>query len=318
MSGRQRGAALLTAMLIVTLVASLAAAMVWRQYRAVQIEAAERARAQSAWILLGALDWARLILREDLNADTRNNALIDHLGEVWAVPLEEARLSTFLAADKDNSADTGPEAFLSGSIQDAQARYNLRNLLAEPARLTQELRILARLCDSTGVPADTAPRLASQLRAALSTTPETATAPLPPQRLEQLQWLGLSPAVIERLRPLVVLLPEPTPVNLNTAPQEVIAALFEGMDLGTASRLVERRRVEPLRNAADVEALLPKGVTFDGQRAAFASAFFIVEGRLRLEERGLQERSLVKRVRNEVQVLSRQRSPLLPDPTRSP
>ena len=43
---RQRGAALLTAMVIVTLVATLAASMIWQQWRAVQIEAAERSRAQ--------------------------------------------------------------------------------------------------------------------------------------------------------------------------------------------------------------------------------------------------------------------------------
>ena len=69
--------------------------MIWQQWRAVQVEAAERARTQSAWILSGALDWARLILREDAR-----NGGTDHLGEPWAVPLAEARLSTFLAADK--------------------------------------------------------------------------------------------------------------------------------------------------------------------------------------------------------------------------
>ena len=41
----QRGAALLTAMIIVTLVSTLAAGMVWQQWRAVQVEVAERARA---------------------------------------------------------------------------------------------------------------------------------------------------------------------------------------------------------------------------------------------------------------------------------
>ena len=120
---RQRGAALLTAMIIVTLVATLAAAMVWQQWRAVQVESAERARAQSAWILSGALDFARLILKEDLRSG-RPTALT----EPWATPLAEARLSTFLAVDKAN-ADDGPEAFLSGSIADAQARYNLTNLV---------------------------------------------------------------------------------------------------------------------------------------------------------------------------------------------
>ena len=37
-SGSQRGAALLTAMIIVTLVATLATSMIWQQWRAVQVE----------------------------------------------------------------------------------------------------------------------------------------------------------------------------------------------------------------------------------------------------------------------------------------
>ena len=58
-----RGAALLLAMLTVTLVATFAAAAMWQQWRAVEVETAERGRVQSAWILVGALDWSRLILR---------------------------------------------------------------------------------------------------------------------------------------------------------------------------------------------------------------------------------------------------------------
>jgi general secretion pathway protein K len=42
----QRGAALLLAMIIVALVATVTAGMVWQQNRAVQVEAAERARAR--------------------------------------------------------------------------------------------------------------------------------------------------------------------------------------------------------------------------------------------------------------------------------
>ena len=88
----QRGAAILTAMLLVTLVASLSAAALWWQWRGIEVETAERARVQSAWILQGALDWARLILREDARTGGT-----DHLAEPWAIPLQEARLSTFLA-----------------------------------------------------------------------------------------------------------------------------------------------------------------------------------------------------------------------------
>lgn len=304
---RQRGAALLTAMLIVALVASLASAMVWRQYRAVQIEAAERARAQAAWVLQGALDWARLILREDALAN--RSEPIDHLGEVWAVPLAESRLSTFLAAERDSSSssDGGPEAFLSGTLSDAQAQYNLRNLLAGAELPPLELRTLQRLCQSAGVPTDIAVQLASGLRAAFAPKPDAANAPLRPQSLEQLVWLGLSAETVERLRPFVTLLPQPTAVNLNTAPREVIAALFDDMDLASAERLVQQRQNKPLGSLAAAQALLPPKTELNDARVAVNSSYFFVNGRLRLDERVLEERSLVWRRELDMQVLQRQR-----------
>lgn len=301
-SNSQRGAALLTAMLIVSLVASLAAAMVWRQYRAVQIEAAERARAQSGWILLGALDWARLILREDARAN--RSEPVDSLSEAWATPLAEARLSTFLAADKSNT-DDGPEAFLSGSIADAQARYNLRNLLAGTEMPALELRTLQRLCESAGLPTNTATQLATALRAAWAAPSETTA--LRPQNIDQLAWLGLSRETIERLRPFVTLLPQPTAVNLNTAPREVIAALADGLDLASAERIVQQRQSQPLKSLAVALSLMPAGVTLGEQRAAVNSAFFLVSGRLRLDQRVVEERWLVQRRELEVLVQQRQR-----------
>ncbi|MDT9002172.1 type II secretion system minor pseudopilin GspK [Paucibacter sp. APW11] len=306
---KQAGAALLTAMIIVTLVSSLAAAMVWRQYRAVQIEAAERARAQASWILLGALDWARMILREDARAN--RNEPVDHLGEVWAVPLAEARLSTFLAADKDN-ADDGPEAFLSGTLQDAQAFYNLRNLLGGEKLPPAELLTLQRLCESAGLSPDAALQLANKLRAAFAPT-EGGNAALQPRTVDQLAWLGLSAEAIAKLKPLVILLPEPTPVNLNTAPRQVIAALFEGMDLASAERLVQARANQPLRKIDDLKTYAPN-VQVNSERASVASSFFIVDGRLRLEERVLEERSLVQRRNLEMLVLSRERVNLVLPP----
>ena len=71
----ETGAALLAAMLTVALVASMAAAALWQQWRSVEVEAAERGRVQSLWVLTGALDWARLILREDARSGGA-----DHLG----------------------------------------------------------------------------------------------------------------------------------------------------------------------------------------------------------------------------------------------
>ena len=95
----QQGAALLMAMLTVALVATLAAAGLWLQWRSIEVEAAERQRAQAHWLLLGALDWARIILRED--ARTAGESGQDHLAEPWAVPLQEARLSTFVSSNAE-------------------------------------------------------------------------------------------------------------------------------------------------------------------------------------------------------------------------
>lgn len=297
--GRQAGAALLTAMIIVVLVTTLAASMVWQQWRSVQIEEAERARTQASWILVGALDWARLILREDARAGGP-----DHLGEPWAVPLAEARLSTFLAADRDNNADGGPEAFLSGSIEDATGRYNLRNLVDGGIVQSIELEALQRLCESSGVTASVAGQLANQLREAIMADPSTPPVegappvsddpPLLPHTMRQLRWMGIDPQALARLERFVTLLPARTAINVNTAPREVIAAVL-GIDLGSAERIVAARQRGPIGGTDDLQALLPENTVVDPARISTQSNFFYVQGRLRLGTRIVEERSLVER-----------------------
>jgi general secretion pathway protein K len=304
-----RGAAMLLALLILTLVAALSAGMVWQQWRAIQVEAAERARTQAAWILSGALDWARLILRED----ARERGGTDHLGEPWAVPLAEARLSTFLAADRDNNSlaeNDSLDAFLSGSITDAQARWNLRRLIDGEGKVAPaELAVLQRLCSAAGAPSDCADRLAAaaQRAWARASADNRDQGAIPPQRLSQFAWLGIDAATLARLEPWVILLPDPTlTVNVNTAPAEVIAAVVENMSLGAAQRLVQERARTPLKQAD-----LASGVWFPPAPppagVGVTTRHFIVQGRLRLGERVLEERSLVERRQLDMVVLTRER-----------
>mgnify|MGYP000196255302 CR=1 FL=1 len=95
------------------------------------METAERARAQTTWILRGALDWARLILQEDARA--QQGGQVDHLGEPWALPVLESKLSTFLSQDQ-KWQEGDAEVFLSGHINDAQSRLNVRNLVDNAIR----------------------------------------------------------------------------------------------------------------------------------------------------------------------------------------
>jgi general secretion pathway protein K len=315
---RQRGAALLAAMLTVTLVASFAAAAAWQQWRAVEIETAERSRVQAGWILVGALDWARLILREDANSGGA-----DHLAEPWAVPLQEARLSSFLAADKNNTAltpaENDAELFLSGQIVDMQARLNVMNLIdngkvSEPA-LASFIKLFALL----DLEERELFRLIEGLIAASSNdTSATASSnnrfvPLLPQRIEQLVWLDLPQATLDKLRPFIAMLPTRTPINLNTAPAEVLYASLADLDLEGARRLVTQRSAKHYSDIGDASRLFPTIANqFNNGNHSISSSYFEVRGRLRLENTLVQERSLVFRDRLNIKTLWRERATLPP------
>jgi len=304
----QGGAALLLAMVVVTVIASLAGTMVWQQWRAVQAEGAERARLQARWVLMGALDWARLILREDARGSQ-----IDHLGEPWAVPLQEARLSTFLADGREDMEDTPAlQAFVSGAVVDAQSRFNLRNLVVNGELSAPALRTLQRVCAAAGVATDVPRRITQGLGRSWLAKDE-ASSPgrglvLSPERLSDLVWWGLTAQEIEQLRPWMVLLPAPTPLNVNTATAEMLSIVIDGVDSGLAQRIVQTRSGAPFKSPDQVVALLPPIDSVNRSAGlSVRSNFFEIQGRLRLGERVFEERLLVERRQLDVVVLHRVR-----------
>lgn len=304
---RQGGAALLAAMLTVTLVATFAATALWQQWRSVEVEAAERTRIQSAWILIGALDWSRLILIEDSRAGGA-----DHLAEPWAVPLEEARLSTFLAADRNvtqiDDAGGGEEAFLSGQIIDLQSRLNLANLVSGDTVNEAALAQFERLFAQVGLPPAELTALVQALRQAQAPGNENTDAPLMPQSPSQLAWLGLAPRTLALLAPHITLLPERKPVNLNTAGAEVLMATLRGLDRAGADRIMAVRQMQPFRSVDDVKKLLGEQIEVSGSDHGVASSYFEVHGRLRMGPTVVQERSLVRRMGLEATTVWRERT----------
>ncbi len=307
---RQGGVALLAAMLTVTLVATFAAAALWQQWRSVEVETAERNRVQASWILLGALDWSRVVLAEDARSD--RGQPVDHLAEPWAVPLQEARLSTFLAAQNNVSqVDDGlsdiQEAFLSGRIIDLQSRLNLRNLLNAPDD-PQTLAPLTRLLGRLGLPAGYAQQIALALRSAAATG--EGAQPLMPRTMDQLGWLGLPPEMAARLQPYVTLLPVPTPVNLNTASAEVIWASAQDLSWSQANQLVQQRSASPLRTVADASRLLGLPSPLSATAFSVFTNYFETWGQLRLGEVVVRERSMLRRNGMTVNTLWRERGGL--------
>lgn len=314
----QRGAALLMAMLTVTLVATLAAASLWQQWRSVEVEAAERQRVQSTWVLTGALDWARLILREDARSGST-----DHLAEPWAVPLQESRLSTFLAADRNNTggidSDEQVDAFLSGQITDMQSRLNITNLVQEGKISDVSLAAFNRLFELLNLPPLELTLLSTQLQLVLDTRNAKntdANVPLLPRNALQLGWLGLSPGTVAALQPFVTVLPVRTSVNINTASAQVLVASVPNLSLAQAQKLVTARASKYFRSTADANAILnqPTIVFTEGEHGV-ATNYFEVLGRLRMGATTVLERSLVSRDGINVRTLWRERAVAEPLPT---
>ncbi|EDZ97589.1 General secretion pathway protein K [Burkholderia sp. H160] len=291
---RERGAAIISALLVVALSAVLVSGMLWRQQ--VQIRRIENQRllSQAQWVARGALDWTRLILRSE--GDT--SAGITYLGGLWGVPIAKTRLSDFLGQIGEVRAEQGAATYLSGSIEDAQSRFNLRNLVASPAPgVTQvsaeQTAVYQRLLVSLGLSGQLAKVTALQVRAGLSqsatrfqTGPSISSsqqvggggmtggnftnqpgiedgddnakvAPLLMTSVDSLLDIpGYTPEIVARLRPFVTALPTATAINMNTASAEVIAAAVEGMTVSQAQALVARRQTVFFRNIGDVQLAL--------------------------------------------------------------
>ncbi len=341
---RQRGAALLLALLIMTLVATLAAGMVWLQWRGIEVEAAERARAQADWLLNASLDWGNLILKSSI----RNGDPDDDLGQPWATPLEETKLSSFLSADGSHSEDSGPEAYLSGQITDAQSKYNLYNLVGiQGAGKNTEVQRLQILLEAIGVSPDVGQTIVAGMRASYTAQQNLVDQPgqadssgsvLMPLELADLAWYGIDPKVIKQLQPFVQIIPftgtTAMTINANTAPAEVLMA---GCGLPAITRaqaeaaVVKRQQGPFISNAgilaglgignANVNNVCSQTASRDSPPGAplsilgFKSQYFEIYGQLRYEQHVIRERSVIYRKDQftPVQVLRRER--IAPDAT---
>jgi general secretion pathway protein K len=202
---------------------------------------------QSRLLLRGALDWGRAILREDANRSS-----YDALSEPWSQPLAETRLDQL-----GETASLASLASIAGSMEDAQGRLNLRNLVENGQVVERELQALRRLVSLLQLPEQTADLIALRMAAALTASvlqdeegklsaaalaERDKPRPLPlmlPQDIAGI--VGIAPEAVKILAPYIVVLDDRTPVNANTATPEVIAARVPEMSLAEARALVAER-----------------------------------------------------------------------------
>jgi len=298
---RQRGVAVITALLLTTLAITIVGSLFWQQQVQVRSIENQRLQLQKQWILRGALDWARLILGEDKRIGNRYGD-IDHLGEPWAVPLAETRLDQYV--EKERAGDV-PDAALSGGITDAQARYNLRNLCVNGQINDQEVTRFGKLLTLIGVNPGLSRSTAVLMQSAQRRTQTTGGAPVAaaatdatplPMDMQHVDDLlavpGFTPEMLEKLRNFVVVLPpEVTKINVNTAPAEVIAAKVDTLSLAEATSLVAARQNRPFQSLNDLP--LQGNPNTDGLDVK--TKYFFVNGNVRLNRAGMEMQALIRR-----------------------
>jgi general secretion pathway protein K len=286
------------ALLLTTLAITIVASLFWQQQVQVRSIENQRLQLQKQWILRGALDWAGLILREDAKYSS-----VDTLDEPWAVPLAETRLDQYVdngRADNDIS-----DASLSGSISDAQAHYNLTNLCTNgtinPVEVAAFEQILNKVHLDPALALATAEVMAAaQKKPAANATIQDQQSGPQPMNLTQMDDLlavpGFSPEILDKLKNLVIFLPRATPINVNTAPAEVLAARIDGLSLSDATLLVENRDIASFRDLADFAQRLP-GVALDvsTSEASVTTNYFLVNGKVRMSRAGLEVQALIER-----------------------
>ncbi|NML27538.1 type II secretion system minor pseudopilin GspK [Zoogloea dura] len=279
---RQRGAAVILALLTVALVAGIAAATVGDLGVAMDQVQGRHDQAQARQLARGAVDWARNVLADD----RRNNAEVDHLGEAWATRIPPTPVE---------------EGEVSGELQDMSGRFNLNSLangvsgsnplagdtflrLLEQAGVSQQEALALRNALTDWLDADSTPSLPGGAEidwyAAQQPPRRPANGPLVAVS-ELLQIRGFTPTLVARLSPFVAALPDAdSAINANTAPPEVLAAAVEGLSLDTARVLVAERGRAWYKDIADFKARLrDRQIESTAERFDVRSRYFLATGR---------------------------------------
>jgi general secretion pathway protein K len=287
---RERGAAIVLAMLIAALAAAVAATVFADQQRWNRAVELRRDQVQAQALAMAGVQWARQILDDDAR-----HSDLDHLGEPWAVSLPPIPL------------DNGE---IRGAIVDAQGRLNINALGDGGTTADVERRRITALFVQRGGPvaaldaiadwidADGIVREAGAEDAFYAGQPVPGLAAnAPVVRIAELANVkGVTPPTLGAVAPYLSALPAGTPVNLNTAPAEVLAAVVDGLGGDQLAALAASRAEKPFMTIADFRSRLPSSAALASEGAlAVKSSYFYVTVEARQGETRARARALLHR-----------------------
>jgi general secretion pathway protein K len=289
MNGRNRGVALITAMLISALATIVAANLAWDSALDVRRSTILFNRDQAIQVALGAESWVVGILHQD-----KEDSQTDHLGEIWATDLPGLPIE-------------GGEVF--GNVQDLQGRFNINNLADQNGKIDEEaLEQFRRLLNALGVDPRFAGVAADWIDADLDASfPDGAedsiyTGMVPPYRAanqsltsisEMAALDGMDKQTFDILKNHIAALPGHAAVNVNTATAAVLQSLDENMTVADVEGLVAEREAGGF---ADIETSFASLVTPDVlNRLEDSSQFFQLKVIVRIDTVRVTMYSLLQR-----------------------
>jgi general secretion pathway protein K len=234
---KDRGVALITAMLITALATMVAANLAWDNALDVRRTMVLLHRDQAIQVALGGESWIISILHQDLE-----DSQTDHLGEIWASELPGLPIE-------------GGEVF--GAIEDLQGRFNVNNLVDQNGQVDEESveqfrRLLLALGLDPRFAGLAADWLDSDIEAGFPDGAEDSiyTGMIPPYRtpnqtissVSELAALeGMDKLTFNALEPHITALPGRTNINANTATAAVLQSLDESITVGDIEGLLAER-----------------------------------------------------------------------------
>ncbi len=288
MKRRASGVALITALLVVAIAALAATALLSSASLSIHRTAGLRDGEQAWWVARGVDAWVLGILETD-----RKEGQHDSLDEAWSQPVD------YLPVD---------QGFVRGKVEDLQGRFNLNNLnpkIANVEGYRRQFRNLLRNLPEVDEPLGLEDAIQdwiddNQNPGSMNGAEDTEYLNLdPPYRAanrpftvvsELLAVRGMTPEVYDKLRALVAALPvkssgpvTATKINVNTAPIEVLRALSASPNEEKLAQFETRRRDEPIRDAAGIQALISDGTwgaDVNKEQLDFASRFFQIQGEI--------------------------------------
>lgn len=239
MKQRQRGVALVTAILMVSLATVAAVAMATRQQLDIRRTGNLLHGTQAYAYTEAAESWARVVLERDFK---QQKSQVDTLEEDWArqVPISMVEGGS-----------------IRGRLVDMQGLFNVNSLIDaegnKNAQALEQFQALLRILDlndeiayylldfidendEVNFPAGAEDNEYMLLQ------PGYRCANRPLASISELRLVkGFTREVMAKLTPFVSALPEPTPINVNTAPVEVLRSLANNLSTSDAEALIEDR-----------------------------------------------------------------------------